>query len=395
MPAFNHTLLLWGLLIAGRARVDPPDQHDAPPPGPLGGHGVPAGQPEEEPHLGPAQAAAAAAAADGRRVAGRAGRGPAACCKTSWAAGWAAARPTTSCCWTTASRCPTAGTTPAPSPRPRRWSSGSPHRPPARSSRRPFTLLAFFARRPVLRRPPSPISLKEPVDADFIGRLRRMLAETEDLARRPPVRCRRWRPSASTSSSRRRAARRLPVSDFRARQWNEPAELREPPGPAQRRGSRDPPDQLRGGGARPTWRSPTCARPRDAGGRRAAVHGSSRGKLRPGRRSATCRCCSSPTTTARPAVKTAEIPPGKTVKERFPVYFPAAGPHRITARLESDAIAADNYRYVRDRFPRRPAGAAGRRRPRGPRRRLSRRRAGPRPAGASPASSRGSRSPAS
>jgi len=47
----------------------------------------------------------------------------------------------------------------------------------------------------------------------------------------------------------------------------------------------------------------------------------------------------------RPAVKISEIPPGQTVKERFLVHFPTAGQHQITARLESDAVAADNFRY--------------------------------------------------
>ncbi len=46
----------------------------------------------------------------------------------------------------------------------------------------------------------------------------------------------------------------------------------------------------------------------------------------------------------RPAVTIAEIPAGEGVTERFPVQFPTAGQHRIGARLESDAVAADNYR---------------------------------------------------
>jgi hypothetical protein len=41
-----------------------------------------------------------------------------------------------------------------------------------------------------------------------------------------------------------------------------------------------------------------------------------------------------------------EIPPGKTAKERFAVQFPDAGSHEITAKLESDAVATDNYRYA-------------------------------------------------
>jgi len=48
---------------------------------------------------------------------------------------------------------------------------------------------------------------------------------------------------------------------------------------------------------------------------------------------------------ARPAVMIAEIPPGHLVKERFSVNFPNAGSHPVTARLETDAVAADNDRY--------------------------------------------------
>ncbi len=47
----------------------------------------------------------------------------------------------------------------------------------------------------------------------------------------------------------------------------------------------------------------------------------------------------------RAAVTLPEIPPGRIAKERFLVHFPAAGPHKITARLESDAVEDDNYRY--------------------------------------------------
>lgn len=54
---------------------------------------------------------------------------------------------------------------------------------------------------------------------------------------------------------------------------------------------------------------------------------------------------------ARPAVTIAEIPPGKAVTERFPVQFPTAGQHRITARLESDSVAPDNGRFCALDFP--------------------------------------------
>jgi hypothetical protein len=47
----------------------------------------------------------------------------------------------------------------------------------------------------------------------------------------------------------------------------------------------------------------------------------------------------------RPSVMFAEIPPGQTAKERFQVNFQSEGSHEITARLESDAVAVDNYRF--------------------------------------------------
>jgi hypothetical protein len=49
---------------------------------------------------------------------------------------------------------------------------------------------------------------------------------------------------------------------------------------------------------------------------------------------------------ARPAVMIEQIPVGKTVKERFLVNFPTAGQHVVTARLEGDAVAADNFRFA-------------------------------------------------
>ncbi len=47
----------------------------------------------------------------------------------------------------------------------------------------------------------------------------------------------------------------------------------------------------------------------------------------------------------RPPVIFPEIPPGKTVKERFQVIFQSEGSHEIAARLDSDAVEADNYRF--------------------------------------------------
>jgi hypothetical protein len=49
---------------------------------------------------------------------------------------------------------------------------------------------------------------------------------------------------------------------------------------------------------------------------------------------------------ARPAVRIAALAPGAVAKERFAVSFATAGQHLVTARLASDAVAADNTRYA-------------------------------------------------
>ncbi|MEN6459245.1 MAG: BatA domain-containing protein [Thermoguttaceae bacterium] len=54
----------------------------------------------------------------------------------------------------------------------------------------------------------------------------------------------------------------------------------------------------------------------------------------------------------RPGVVLDTIPPGGSAKERFSVQFPNAGPHDITARLDADPVAADNYRYYATDLPR-------------------------------------------
>ena len=48
----------------------------------------------------------------------------------------------------------------------------------------------------------------------------------------------------------------------------------------------------------------------------------------------------------RPAVVIENIPPGKTVARQFEVQFATAGDHRVSALLESDAVATDNSRYA-------------------------------------------------
>jgi hypothetical protein len=54
---------------------------------------------------------------------------------------------------------------------------------------------------------------------------------------------------------------------------------------------------------------------------------------------------------ARPSTSIAQIPAGRTAKERFQVNFPTAGLHTISARLEGDAVAADNYRFCTTDLP--------------------------------------------
>ncbi len=49
---------------------------------------------------------------------------------------------------------------------------------------------------------------------------------------------------------------------------------------------------------------------------------------------------------AQPSVTIPQIPPQGSVRERFPVRFATAGEHRVVAHLEPDAVAADNARYA-------------------------------------------------
>jgi hypothetical protein len=52
-----------------------------------------------------------------------------------------------------------------------------------------------------------------------------------------------------------------------------------------------------------------------------------------------------------PAVEIDEIPPGATATRRLRVTFAGAGPHQVSARLESDAVDADNVRYFAADIP--------------------------------------------
>jgi len=48
----------------------------------------------------------------------------------------------------------------------------------------------------------------------------------------------------------------------------------------------------------------------------------------------------------RPGIGLGEIPPGRAAAGRFLVNFPAEGLHEIAAHLESDAVEADNHRFL-------------------------------------------------
>ncbi len=52
-----------------------------------------------------------------------------------------------------------------------------------------------------------------------------------------------------------------------------------------------------------------------------------------------------------PAVDIDEIPAGEEATRRFRVTFPVAGPHELTASLESDAVLPDNRRYFAADIP--------------------------------------------
>ncbi len=49
---------------------------------------------------------------------------------------------------------------------------------------------------------------------------------------------------------------------------------------------------------------------------------------------------------ARSAVLFDTVASGQTESRRFPVFFPVAGAHQVTARLAADSVAADNSRYA-------------------------------------------------
>ncbi len=135
------------------------------------------------------------------------------------------------------------------------------------------------------------------------------------------------------------------ISDFRTRQWNEPAELRKQlarlsesgvdlrlidcvdrPRPNLALVSLSPGEGIRAAGV-PWFMDVTVRNYGQRPAREVPVTLSQDGH-------------------GRPSVVIAEIPPGKTATERFQVHFPTAGTHDLTARLPGDAVEADNHRYA-------------------------------------------------
>lgn len=207
-----------------------------------------------------------------------------------------------------------------------------------------FTLLRF-SQVGQSERGTQPDLLKESVGSEFVAALNNTLANLKatQTAAEPNGALEAIAQLLGTADGERRVV--YVVSDFRARQWNDPTDLRKELVQLSETGAElhlvNCVDQRR-----PNLAIASLS-PAD-GIRAAAVpwfmevsvknYGASPVRNVP--------VLLSEDGHARPAVTLAEIPPGRVAKERFLVHFPNAGSHQITARLESDAVAADNYRYA-------------------------------------------------
>jgi hypothetical protein len=191
---------------------------------------------------------------------------------------------------------------------------------------------------------------RQPLDAQTLVSLERRLGQ--------------WEPSESAAGPAEalQAATRLPdpapgetriaylISDFRRRQWDEQAALRQLASRLRERSSKllmvqsvydehpnlavtrlEPESGIRAAGIE-TWIEATVANHGDQAATNVTVSIEQDG--------------------ARlPAVVVDEILPGKEATRRFRATFPEAGPHQLEARLESDAIDADNRRYFAAQIP--------------------------------------------
>lgn len=212
-----------------------------------------------------------------------------------------------------------------------------------------FTLLRF-SRVGRGQRGTEPDLLEESVDSDFSAALDGMLGgmEPSQSAAGPAAALDAVGQLLDQSSRERRIV--YLVSDLRARPWADPADLREKLLEMDRQGAElflvhcvD--------AARPNL---ALSRLAPAEGTRAAgvrmavdvtVHNHGTAPAR------NVTVLLEEDSRARPAVTIAEIPPRQAVTERFAASFPTAGEHTIAARLEEDAVAADNRRFAVTSIP--------------------------------------------
>ena len=216
-----------------------------------------------------------------------------------------------------------------------------------------FTLLRF-SRVAQLDRGTQPDLWEEPVNAEFAGRLGETLGEirVSETSAGPAEALEAIGQLLGDAADERRIV--YLISDFRARQWNDPTELKK-----QLAGLSEAEAEIHLVNCidrtRPNLAITSLA---PADGIRAAgvqffmeVSVENFG-LTPARDVAVFleerEASGSPQEegASRPAVTIAEIPPGQTVKERFRAYFPTASEHLVTARLKPDAVAADDSRYA-------------------------------------------------
>ena len=212
-----------------------------------------------------------------------------------------------------------------------------------------FTLLRFsqVARASVGTQPDL---LEEPVDREFVSGLRKMLDsfECSHLAPGPISAVETVFQLLGETEGEQRIV--YLISDFRARQWNDPADLRNRLAKFSEMGAK-----LHLINCVETTR-PNLAISKlvpGAGTRAAGVplfmevtvknFGAAPVKEVPVLLEADDQ--------PRPAVRIPAIPPGEAVTERFPVFFPTAGEHQITARLEADPVACDGFRFSVVDFP--------------------------------------------
>ena len=186
---------------------------------------------------------------------------------------------------------------------------------------------------------------KEPVDVDFAKRLSEKLAamDVSQTAAQPLPSLEAIAQLLGDDDGERRLIYLL--SDFRSRQWDKPDELKER---LTRLGENHAEIRLIGCVDTAHANLAITALEPEAGIRAAGVRWRMEVTVqnfgRVAARSVTVLLTEDGH--ARPPVTIADIPAGGVATQRFYVNFVDAGEHRIAARLEADAVAADNARYA-------------------------------------------------